>query len=67
MSNDKPAEIPVPEGSSLERGALIVYNISTTTEDRITVNGACKDLFAYNNDSQVFFVGVNYTSTEDAE
>lgn len=67
MSNDKPAEIPVPEGSSLERGALIVYNISTTTEDRITVNGACKDLFAYNNDSQVFFVGVNYTNTEDAE
>lgn len=67
MSNDKPAEIPVPEGSSLERGALIVYNISTTTEDRITVNGACKDLFAYNNNTQVFFVGVNYTSTEDAE
>lgn len=67
MSNDKPAEIPVPEGSTLKRGALIVYNISTTTEDRITVNGACKDLFAYNNDSQVFFVGVNYTNTEDAE
>lgn len=67
MSNDKPVEIPVPEGSSLERGALIVYNISTTTEDRITVNGACKDLFAYNNNTQVFFVGVNYTSTEDAE
>ncbi len=67
MSNDKPAEIPVPEGSTLKRGALIVYNISTTTEDRITVNGACKDLFAYNNDSQVFLVGVNYTNTEDAE
>lgn len=67
MSNDKPAEIPVPEGSSLERGALIVYNISTTTEDRITVNGACKDLFAYNNNTQVFLVGVNYTNTEDAE
>lgn len=63
----EPVEIPVPEGSSLERGALIVYNISTTTEDRITVNGACKDLFAYNNNTQVFLVGVNYTNTEDAE